>query len=169
MNTVDFRRFLRGLPEFERLSGRSLDALATQMQIEDYPAGHVLVTQGQCGSAMQVLITGRVETEARSSEYGETHELANGSIIGLLSFANIPELENCCCKQAVQVATLSRERFNALFSVSPAAARLIQYMLAVKLAQLLQAQNRTLRQALRIKSTPKKSESLLKQWLGFSP
>lgn len=166
MNTVDFRRFLRGLPEFERLSGRSLDVLATQMQIEDYPAGHVLVTQGQCGVAMQVLITGRIEAGPLSAEYGETRKLAQGSIIGLLSLANIPELENCRCQEAVQVATLSRERFDALFSLSPAAARLIQYMLAVKLAQLLQAQNRTLRQALRIKSTPKKSESLFKQLFG---
>jgi CRP-like cAMP-binding protein len=153
------------LPEFERLGERSLDTLAAQMQVEDYPSGHVLATQGQCGEAMQVVITGRIETGALSAEYGETHELAKGSIIGLLSFANIPELENCRCKEAVQVATLSRERFDALFSLATAAARLIQYMLAVRLAQLLQAQNRTLRQTLRTKSSPK-SESLLKQWLG---
>ena len=166
MNTTEFRRFLRGLPEFERLGERSLDALAAQMQVKDYPAGHVLVTQGQCGAAMHVVITGRVEAEALSPEDCENHVLHQGSIVGLLSFATVPELASCRCKEAVQVGTLSRERFNALFSLAPAAARLIQYMLAVKLARLLQEQNRTLREACRAKSTPKKSESLFKQWLG---
>jgi CRP-like cAMP-binding protein len=168
MNTTEFRRFLRGLPEFERLGERSLDTLAAQMQVKDYPAGHVLVTQGQCGTAMQVVISGRIEMGALSPEDGESHELPQGSIVGLLSFASVPELESYCCKEPVQVGTLSRERFNALFSLAPAAARLIQYMLAVKLARLLQEQNRALRQACRAKANPtlKKSESLFKQWLG---
>ncbi len=167
MNTADFRRFLRGLPEFERLGERSLDTLAAQMQVKDYPAGHLLVTQGQCGAAMQVVISGRIETGALSPEDGESHELHQGSIVGLLSFASVPELASCRCKEAVQVGVLSRERFNALFSLAPAAARLIQYMLAVKLARLLQEQNRTLRQACRAKAKPTpKSESILKQWLG---
>ena len=168
MDTLEFRRFLRNLPEFERLGERSLHTLAAQMQVEEYPVGHVLVTLGQCGAAMHVVITGRVEAGALSSEDGESHELPNGSIIGLLSFANVPELENCRCEEVTQVGTLSRERYDDLFSLAPAAARLIQYMLAVKLAQLLQAQNRTLRQTLRAKAKPipKKAESLLKQWFG---
>ena len=166
MNTSDLHRFLRGLPAFERLGERSLDALASQMREQDYPAGHTLMTQGQCSSAMHVVITGRIETGALSSEYGKPCELAEGSIIGLLSLANIPELENYQCKESVQVATLSRAHFDALYSLSPAAARLIQYMIAVRLAQLLQAKNHALRQTLRTKATPQKSISPLKRWFG---
>ena len=172
MNTADLRRFLRSLPAFERFSERSLDALATNMHLENYPAGHILTVQGQCGAAMYMVISGRIDV-ARvgvaatfSPEHGENQELAEGAIVGLLSFANIPSLGTCTCKDDVQLASLSREDYEALFSQAPGAAHQMQYMLAVRLAQVLQTQNRSLRQALHNKTAPKKSESLLKRWFG---
>lgn len=172
MNTADLRRFLRSLPAFERFSGHSLDVLAANMSLENYPAGHVLTVQGRCGEAMYVLISGRIEVERTgvaatfSPEHGENQELTEGAVVGLLSFANIPSLGTGTCSEDVQVASLSRERYEALFSQAPGAAHQMQYMLAVRLAQVLQAQNRSLRQALHNKTAPKKSESLLKRWFG---
>jgi len=161
----DLRSFLHGLPAFERFSERQLDALLTNLRLEDYPPGHALVTQDKQGPALYIVTSGTVEVSRRNDgePAQDVREARDGEVVGLLSLVdNMPSPETCTTKGAVTAAVLTPERFNALFLMAPAVAHQLQYMVAVQLARDLQEKNKSLRKGL----AKQKPGSLLERLFG---
>lgn len=165
----DLKIFLRGLPAFERFNDRQLDALITQLAVEQHPAGTVLYEAGMQGRALFIVMKGAVGVDrtGASAEAEQTYdEMHAGEVVGRLALVpDMPAMTRCWALSDITVAALSPESYNALFLLAPAIAHQFQYMVAARLAQDLQARNQLLRQRL-VKSRPAKAPSLLERIFG---
>ncbi len=157
---MDIKQFLKTLPAFESFTEAHIEALAGLMAVSSHPAGHRLITQGQQGDAMYLLMEGAIQTSRIHEVTGaldEARDLHAGEIFGLLSLIdNMPAGWTSTTKEAVTVATLSRPDFLRLYQMAPPIAHHLQYMVAVQLARDLQSRNRELRELLqqRAAATP---------------
>lgn len=163
---IDLRTFLRNLPAFERFKGRQLDVLVDQLRLETYDPGHCFVTQDQQAAAVYMILDGVVDAVRRDAVGGddepETREVRDGELFGLLALVDdMPAMETYTARGKVCAATLTPERYRALFLLAPAVAHQLQYMVAVQLARKLQQQNKSLRKGLRGKPA-----SLLERLFG---
>ncbi len=163
---MDLKNFLKGLPAFSRFNDRQLDALASNLQVDEYPAGHRFLTQGEQGSAAYILLSGSVKItryDALEDTEMEVAEARDGEVIGLVSLVdNMPLQVNVIAEGRVVAAALTPEKFNALFLLAPAVGLQLQYMVAVQLSRNLQQQNQLLRKGLaQRKSAPSFIERLL--------
>ena len=164
---MDLKAFLHALPAFERFSDRQLDAFVANVHVEEFATGGQLITQGEPGRAMYVLLSGAVRSEryeAMGSEV-EPLEIRDGELFGLVSLAdNIPSPETCTAENFVTVASLTPQAYHSLFLLAPGLARQLQYMVAVQLARELQIKNKSLRKGMALGKRP----SLLERLLGVS-
>ena len=162
----DLRTFLHGLPAFERFPDKQLDLLLNHLRLEAYEANQTLVTQGNQGPALYIIISGTVDVTRRDDTgelEQEAREARDGEVVGLLSLVdNMPSPETCTAKTRVTAAVLTPERFNALFLMAPTIAHQLQYMVAVQLARDLQEKNKSLRKGL----ARQKPASLLERLFG---
>jgi hypothetical protein len=81
---------------------------------------------------------------------------------GLSLVDNMPSPETCTARGRVTAATLTPERFNALYLLAPAEAHQFEYMVAEQMARDLQEKNKSLRKGL----AKQKSGSLLERLFG---
>ena len=165
---MDLKAFLHALPAFERFSDRQLDVLVSNLQVEEFAAGGELITQGEQGPAMYILMSGAVTStryDTIGSDDADPVEVRDGELFGLLSLVeNIPSPETCTAGSAVTVAALTPHRYHSLFLLAPGLARQLQYMVAVQLARELQIKNKSLRKGMALGKRP----SLLERLLGVS-
>lgn len=165
---MDLETFLHALPAFERFSKRQLDILLSNLEMREIGDGERLLTQGEQGAAMYILVSGKVHITRRdtiSQEEQDAGEARDGEVFGLLSLVeHIPSPDTCTAEGPATVAALTPERYHALFLLSPSLARQLQYMVAVQLARELQWKNQSLRKGL----TRQKSPSLLERLFGVS-
>jgi CRP/FNR family transcriptional regulator, cyclic AMP receptor protein len=166
---MDLKNFLKGLPAFSRFADRPLDALAASLQVNEYPAGHRLLTQGEQGSAVYILMSGSVKIDRYDAIEGTTVDLAealDGEVVGLVSLVeNMPVQVNVTTAGRVVAAVLTPDKFHALFLLAPTIGLQLEYMVAVQLSRNLQEQNRQLRKGLAQRKSP---PSLIERLLGSS-
>ena len=165
---MELKSFLHALPAFERFNQRQLDVLVANLHVEDFAAGGQLITQGEQGTAMYLLMSGAVRStryDTIGSNDADPVEIRDGELFGLLSLvANIPAPETCTAESAVTVAALTPQSYHSLFLLAPGLARQLQYMVAVQMARELQIKNKSLRKGMAQGKRP----SLLERLLGVS-
>ncbi len=154
---MDIKQFLKTLPAFEHFNAADIDALAERMIVSSHAAGHVLITRGEQGEALYLLVEGTVQSthvdEATGTEL-EARDLHAGEMFGLLSLvADMPAGWDAVAKEPVTVAELSWPDFKDLFRTAPPIAHHLQYMVAVQLARDLQSRNKQLRELLKQRAT----------------
>ena len=146
---ADLKTFVKGLPAFERFGERHIDALVERLQVSTYADGHLFMSQGRQGEAVQIILRGKVDVSrhnAASNVHEEIAEASDGEIICMLALIDdMPATVTCRALGEVTSAALSRERYNELFLVAPPICHQLQYMLAVQLARDIQRLNSGLR------------------------
>lgn len=169
---IETKIFLHGLPAFERFNERQIDALVAQLRVETYTPGTMLISQGEQGAALYIVMSGVIQVsqiitdEEDEGGDGETksHEAHAGEMAGLLSLVpDMPSLVTCTAVDQLTVASLTLDRYNALFLLAPGIAHQFQYMLASQLAFCLQQQSQELRLRL-ARQSPRRS--FLERLLG---
>ena len=164
---MELKPFLHALPAFERFSDRQLDALVANLRVEEFATGGEIITQGEPGRAMYILLSGAVRSERAEVVESDLEpvEIRDGEVFGLVSLAdNIPSPETCTAETFVTVASLTQQAYHSLFLLAPGLARQLQYMVAVQLARELQIKNKSLRKGMALGKRP----SLLERLLGVS-
>lgn len=66
-NQQSLTTFLRGVPVFGGLEGRSLDHLISVLEEREFDAGEAIFNEGELGRTMYVLRSGEVEVSRKSS------------------------------------------------------------------------------------------------------
>jgi CRP-like cAMP-binding protein len=149
---MDLKFFLKNLPAFEEFKANHLDILAQGLLVEEFPDGHVFITQGTQGKALYLLINGSVRImrhDAPGSDEYEVRELSGGELFGILSLVdNLPSSATCIAKGTVKAASLTHDAFEKLFEQASPIGHHLQYMIAVQMARDIQEENKTFRAAL---------------------
>jgi CRP-like cAMP-binding protein len=149
---MDLKFFLKNLPAFEEFKPHHLEALAQGLKVQDYPDGHVFITQGTQGDGLYLLIQGSVRIMRQDAPGGaqyEARELSGGELFGILSLVDsLPASATCVAKGPVQAASLSRDAFGKLFQDASPIGHHLQYMIAVQMARDIQEENKTFRASL---------------------
>ena len=144
------------LPAFQNFTPACVSVLAGLMKVEQYPAGHRFIEQGQQGGAMYLLMDGAVEVRWVDEIRGEAEvrELRTGELFGLLSLIDdMPASATCAAKEPVTAAALPRAAFQRLFDTAAPVGHHLQFMVAVQLARDLQERNKSLRLLLKQQAT----------------
>lgn len=121
----------------EDLTPEEADTLGRLMPIVRARAGQALITQGEVGEWMLLLLEGTVDVVKRSEETGESSRLAvvkEGASIGEMSMLDsAPRYASCIAIGDVRAGVLTREAIAYLIQDHPA----IGAKILVKLTQLL--------------------------------
>ena len=112
----------RHLPELlGDIDPQSLDVLLPHLEWVEVPAGQALMTQGEVGDAMYLLLSGRLRTYI-SNKFGETRavrEIGRGQVVGEMSlFTNEPRSATLVAIRDSVLVRLGKERFNQLLAIS---------------------------------------------------
>ena len=144
--------FLQELPAFERFDESELDAFVASSRLYEYPEGHRFSSENEPGESTFLVITGRVRVFHHDGMVGTTlsaTEVCSGEMFNLLALLDgltvsttSVALEPCIALE------FSREGFALLKKSVPRVAHQIQYMVAIQLANALQARNAALRERL---------------------
>ncbi|MCV2419039.1 patatin-like phospholipase family protein [Paucibacter sp. DJ2R-2] len=112
----------RHLPELlGDIEPQAIEVLLPHLEWVEVPAGQALMTQGEAGDAMYLLLSGRLRTYI-SNEFGETRtvrEIGRGQIVGEMSlFTDEPRSATLVAIRDSVLVRLAKERFNQLLSIS---------------------------------------------------
>lgn len=101
LTSVDRLLFIRGVPIFKELRDDFLVRLASVMDEVTFKSGHTIITEGQEGRALYIVVLGRVSVHLRGQELTQ---LAPGTCFGEMSVfdaeprsASVTALETCNC------------------------------------------------------------------------
>jgi CRP/FNR family cyclic AMP-dependent transcriptional regulator len=130
----DYITRLKEVPLFSTLSKKDVARIATAADEVDFPAGHVLITEGQQGSEAYVLLSGT----ASISRQGTTiAALGAGEIIGELALLeDAGRAASVTCETDCSMLVLDRRHFIPLLEETPALAIKFLEELARRLREL---------------------------------
>lgn len=141
--------FLRELPAFGRFTESELDAFVASARLYEFPEGHQFSSEADPGNATYLVVTGRVRVfqhdTVLKSTLGVT-EVCSGEVFNLLSLIdNLPVPTTAVALEPSIALQFSRDSLVLLKQSAPRVAQQIQYMVAIQLANALQARNSALR------------------------
>ncbi len=113
---------LQGVPLFAQLDGDLLAALAQRLAVERYPAGDVIVNEGEPGDKLYVIHKGQAEVLAYDPAGNQRHlaVLREGDYFGEVALLyDVPRTATIRALTPVQLFSLSKEDFNILLSAVP--------------------------------------------------
>jgi putative ABC transport system ATP-binding protein len=112
--------FLKQCPVFAPLTPRTLTEVADQMIPERYPAGAVIIRQGDPGDKFYVLKSGTVDVIVEDHAGRRTvAALGSGSFFGEAALLKAePRNATVMAKEDVEVYTLGKEQFQAVLQAS---------------------------------------------------
>ena len=131
--------FFKSIPDFSDMGTDEIGVLAEYFDIQAYDDGHVFIREGQSGDQAFLLIEGEVSvTRAKGAEprIKEINRMAPKEMFGVISLIDSKErTATCQARGPVKVASLSRDKFNALREQSPAAAHHIQRIISRQISR----------------------------------
>lgn len=141
--------FLQELPAFERFSESELDAFVASSRLYEYPEGHRFSAENEPGASTYLVVTGRVRVfhhdHLLQTALSAT-EVCSGEMFNLLALLDGLSVSTTAVALEPSIALeFSREGFELLRKSVPRVAHQIQYMIAIQLANALQARNAALR------------------------
>ncbi|MGA0570769.1 Crp/Fnr family transcriptional regulator [Variovorax sp. VNK109] len=144
--------FLQDLPAFERFSESELDAFVASSRLYEFPEGHRFSSETEPGESTYLVVTGRVRVFHHDQLLKTTlsaTEVCSGEMFNLLSLMDGLSISTTAVALEPSIALeFSREGYALLKKSVPRVAHQIQYMIAIQLANALQARNAALRERL---------------------
>jgi ATP-binding cassette subfamily B protein len=113
---------LQAVPLFAQLDGDLLAALAQRLAVERYPAGDVIVNEGEPGDKLYVIHKGQAEVLAYDPAGNQRHlaVLREGDYFGEVALLyDVPRTATIRALTPVQLYSLSKEDFNILLGAVP--------------------------------------------------
>jgi CRP/FNR family transcriptional regulator, cyclic AMP receptor protein len=122
---------LRAAPLFEGLTGKELEELAKRTEDLDFPAGKVLVQEGEVGSEFYVIMEGEAEV-TRGGQVVATH--GPGDFFGEISLVeDVPRNATVTATTPLRCFMLTRGRFLHVLDEYPGVERKVMRALAKRL------------------------------------
>jgi CRP-like cAMP-binding protein len=150
--TPSLLTLLNSLPAFESFDAPQIQALAELLQPQDHAIGHALITQGEQGDGLYLLMRGMVQERKCAPGQVDAEvvvEQGVGEWFGWSSLVEgLPAHASHVAVTPVSVARLSPEAYRQLFAQALPLARHLQYMTAVRLARALDGENQRQRERL---------------------
>lgn len=141
--------FLKDLPAFERFDEAELDAFVASARLYEYPEGHMFSSENDPGESTYLLVTGRVRVfhhDALVKSTLSVTEVCAGEMFNLLSLVGPLSVATTAVALEPSIALeFPRSSLPTLKTAVPRVAHQIQYMIAIQLANALQARNSALR------------------------
>ena len=113
--------FLRNVPVFQHLTPRTLSEVADQMKLETFPAGAVIVSQGDEGDRFYLIRRGVVDVKRSEDGIRSTvvASLGEGAFFGEAALlTGEPRNATVVAHEPTEVFTLSKEDFQAVIRSS---------------------------------------------------
>lgn len=108
---------LRTVPLFAELGKRELERVSTLADIVDLPADRPLMTQGQHGAQMFILVSGRARVERDAHPI---NEVGPGEVIGEIALLDGgPRTATVTLTEPSRLLVLARREFQALMDEFP--------------------------------------------------
>lgn len=143
MNLV---QFIKNASAFGSFTDVDLHALASAMEVCEFPSNHVLINQGMPGGALYMLVSGTVQV-SKMNHKGERIDIKvmqEGEVFGLLSLLdNMNAAATCTSIGPVTVACMNREKYKALDNENRSVGFTLRFVLASQLSRDLQSFNRS--------------------------
>jgi CRP-like cAMP-binding protein len=143
---------LQDLPAFERFNETELDAFVASSRLYEFPEGHRFSSEEEPGESTFLVITGRVRVFHHDRLLKSTlsaTEVCSGEMFNLLALVDRLSVGTTAVALEPSIALeFSREGLALLKKSVPRVAHQIQYMIAIQLANALQARNAALRERL---------------------
>ena len=143
LTSVDRLLFVRGVPIFKELRDDFLVRLASIMDEVSFPDDYTIVTEGEEGSSLYIVVSGRVQVHLRSQELAQ---LEQGACFGEMSLfdaeprsASVTTLTACDCLVLTQ-----RQLYEAIDETPGIAVNIIR-LLSRRIRELNQDLNSSLR------------------------
>ncbi len=115
---VDIRKRLAAAPIFSECSGRELDAVAREVEVQEVDAGTVLADQGAAGDSFFVILGGQAEVRRHGRPVAT---LEPGSFFGELALLDpAPRDATVVAVTPLTVARLTQGPFRRLLDELPA-------------------------------------------------
>ena len=108
---------LQGVPLFAHLDGDLLAALAQRLAVERYPAGDIIINEGEVGDKMYIVHRGQVEVLAydRAGQQRRLALLRDGDHFGEVALLyDVPRTATIRAVTPAQLYSLGREEFDGL-------------------------------------------------------
>ncbi|MDD4881963.1 MAG: cyclic nucleotide-binding domain-containing protein [Gallionellaceae bacterium] len=145
------KKYLSTLPGFAFMTEEDLDHIASAMDVEEYPEGHVFLYQDKPARAFHLLLEGAVKVGyyGRLNRYHAVRMLKPGEFFGGLSLVDSkPVMANYAADGDVKVASLPLSAFLLLYQPNSALGCHFQHVIASHLAWDLKARHLALRDLL---------------------
>jgi putative ABC transport system ATP-binding protein len=112
--------FLRNVPLFQRLTPQTLTQVADKVKTEKYPAGTVIVTQGDEGDKFYLIRRGVVDvTRSEGGQSRLAATLGEGAFFGEAALlTGEPRNATVSAREETEVYTLGKEDFQAVIKAS---------------------------------------------------
>jgi NTE family protein len=136
--------FLDGIPFFAALDEPTRLQLAKQLEPVHAAAGEVIISQGEPGDGLFVVVSGRLRVSvAAAGAERVLHDLGRGSVVGEIALiSNRPRSATVRAVRDSDLLLLSTSAFNSLVERSPAVLREIAQVLADRLLSVDRPQPR---------------------------
>jgi CRP/FNR family transcriptional regulator len=117
-----YEEILAQVPLFRDLAPREIQILASSCREREYPAGAVLLRQGETGVGLFVIVEGRVRV-TQHREGGQEYELAmlgKGDVVGEMSLLDdLPRSATATALEPTRALVLPVWDFRAVLRESP--------------------------------------------------
>ena len=113
---------LQGVPMFTQLGSDLLGALARRLAVERFPAGDIIVNEGEIGDKLYVIHKGQVEVLSydRAGQQRRINTLREGDHFGEIALLyNVPRIATIRALSPCQLYSLSKGDFDILLGAVP--------------------------------------------------
>jgi len=118
-------QILKNIPFFQELSDEDLNKIAANVQMDYFPAGHIIFNQGDAGEKMYVIKRGEVQVIRGKKILAN---LKDNSFFGEMALVS-DEPRNATIKTVtdVEVLTLAKDDFKNLLENNASIASIVSY------------------------------------------
>jgi hypothetical protein len=124
-----FSRNVPKSPLFEVLSDEEREALIREMELETFEEGDIVISEGQPGTSMYVVVTGEVKVYTRSTGAGESVYLARlgeGEFFGEVSvLTGKPRTATITAAQRTELLRLDKTKLDDALATYPGIRRVL--------------------------------------------
>jgi ATP-binding cassette subfamily B protein len=124
---------LQGVPLFAQLDGDLLAALSQRLAVERYPAGDVIVNEGDVGDKLYIVHKGQAEVLAfdRTGQQRPLNVLREGDHFGEIALLfDVPRMATIRALTPIQLYSLSKEDFGVLLQAVPGLREVLEQTMA---------------------------------------
>lgn len=135
-------------PLFENMTTEERDALVKQMQLEQYDQGDLIITEGEQGSSLYVLVSGEVKvyTKGPKGESVYLAKLSEGDFFGEVSvLTGKPRTATISASTRAELLRLDKEKFDMAAAQHPRLRTILDDFYRRRVNQTVEAMIETLR------------------------